>query len=233
VVAARHQHGLAIAHRQRLVEAAVLAVDALQREATRRVDAEVVGLLEQRLGRQRVAVVLVRRVARPVPGRRVHLAHQQRLGPLAAHQDRVDRALLRAVPAGLGDDARGRQHARLGTAPRRGVAEAQLGGAADREAGARGEVRGVGRAAERALAATEAAPVAVLGGDVDMARDHDDAALALARLPFDRLPGADLERLEADVFPAGRLRRDDRARRHEQVAHGASRYRRWCARSAS
>ena len=101
----------------RLVERAVVGVDALEREAVRRVDAVVVGLLEQRLVGQRVAVVLVRRIARPVPGRasapRTRAASSASRSPIrmgwivrsCAPWPRVSASIVRA-----------RQHARAGAA---------------------------------------------------------------------------------------------------------------------
>ena len=62
MVATRHEHAVTIAERERLVERAVVGVDALQAEALRGRDAVVVGLLEQRLARRIVAVVLVGRI---------------------------------------------------------------------------------------------------------------------------------------------------------------------------
>ena len=48
VIAARHQHHIAVADRHRLVEFAVVGVDPLQRETLRRRKAVIVGLLQQR-----------------------------------------------------------------------------------------------------------------------------------------------------------------------------------------
>ena len=53
VIAARHQHRVAVADRHRLVEAAVVGIDALERESLRRRQAVVIGFLEQRLRRPR------------------------------------------------------------------------------------------------------------------------------------------------------------------------------------
>jgi hypothetical protein len=59
----------------------------------------------------------------------------------------------------------------------------------------------------------------VLGADVDAARDHDDAALAVSGVALLRLAGRDEQRLEADIVPARRLRRDRRAERDDEIAH--------------
>src|SRR6266849_10290508 len=67
VITARYEHALAAAYGKALVERAVFGVDALQREAALVPQAVVVRLLESRLGGRRVRVVLVRRVARPMP----------------------------------------------------------------------------------------------------------------------------------------------------------------------
>ena len=60
VIAARHHDHVAILDGHRLVERAVIGIDALKGKALRRVDAVVVGLLELRFRRQIVRVVLVR-----------------------------------------------------------------------------------------------------------------------------------------------------------------------------
>ena len=46
VIAARHQHHVAVADRHGLVEGAVVRVDALEGKALRRIEAMVIGLLE-------------------------------------------------------------------------------------------------------------------------------------------------------------------------------------------
>src|SRR5207237_1286662 len=74
---------------------------ALQPEAARGRDTVVVGLLEERLARRRVAIVLVRRVAGPVPGGRDDFADQQRVGLTVGHEDGRDRPVQRAVAARL------------------------------------------------------------------------------------------------------------------------------------
>ena len=56
---------------------AKVALDALKGEALLRRQAVVIGLLEQRLVGKRVAIVLVRRIARPMAAGRDHLDHQQ------------------------------------------------------------------------------------------------------------------------------------------------------------
>ena len=50
MVAARDEHHVAVLHRHRLVEGAVVGIDALDAEAVLRVQAVIVGFLERRLG---------------------------------------------------------------------------------------------------------------------------------------------------------------------------------------
>src|SRR5918995_492188 len=89
VVASGHKHGVVVPDSQRLVERAVLRVDLLDGEALYRLDLVVVGLFQVTLVREGVLVVLVRRVARPVPVRCDDLNHQQPFGWTVLHQDRV------------------------------------------------------------------------------------------------------------------------------------------------
>jgi hypothetical protein len=216
VVAARDQHDVAVAHGQRLVERAVGGVHALEREPLRRADAVVVGLLEEGLLGHRVAVVLVRRVARPVPGRREHLADEQRVGRLVGHQDRADRALVRAVAAGLDRDRGAFKHARLRALAGRRAAQPDLGVTVDRVLRAGREVDRVGEAGPRIRPAADG-PVAVRRAHRAGAGDDDDAQLVCSGGADERC----LRGLEADVRPPGRFRRDGPA--HDQ-AHGASTY---------
>jgi Na+-driven multidrug efflux pump len=62
VVALRHQRHVAVLQHHRLVERAVVGVDALEAEALRRVEAVVIGLLEEAFVRQVVLIMLVRRI---------------------------------------------------------------------------------------------------------------------------------------------------------------------------
>src|SRR5690606_36527908 len=80
VVAAPHQDRVAVGYDHDVVKPPVVVVQALEREAVRRRDPEVVDLVEVYLDTRLVLVVPVRGVARPVAGRRVHLYAQQVLG---------------------------------------------------------------------------------------------------------------------------------------------------------
>src|SRR3954469_25634591 len=79
VIAAGHENSVAVGHRNGLVKVVLVRVDALQRKAALGLEPVVVGLLEQRLLGQCVAVVLVRRIAGPMAGGREDLADEQRL----------------------------------------------------------------------------------------------------------------------------------------------------------
>ena len=54
---------------------------------------------------------------------------------------------------------------------------------------------------------------------MDASADRDDAALAIAGVALDRRARLQQQRLEADVAPAGRLRRHGGAERDDQLAH--------------
>ena len=62
VVALGHQRHVTILHRHGFIEGAVVGVDALEGEALWRVDAVIIGFLQQRLMRKIVLIVLVRRI---------------------------------------------------------------------------------------------------------------------------------------------------------------------------
>ena len=126
VVAPRHEHDLAVADGDRLVDRAVRRVDALERETVRRSDAVVVGLLEIRLARRVVDVVLVRRIAGPVAGRRDDLRYEQGLGRRLLHQDVVDLARLTAAAARLVPHVLRCEQAKVGAADGRCGADGEL-----------------------------------------------------------------------------------------------------------
>jgi hypothetical protein len=114
VVAARHEHGVAVADRQRLVQLAVRGVDPLEGETLGGANAVEVGLLQRGLLGQRLAVVLVRGIARPMPGRGEDLStrpardDEAELVPIFDHEGGVSAALsISGVkPAILGRDPR-------------------------------------------------------------------------------------------------------------------------------
>src|SRR5581483_3091352 len=112
MVPARHQHDISVLHTDRLIDAAVIGVDALEREALRRVETVVVRLLELSLRRRHIGVVLVRRVARPVSSRGDDLHDEQPLGRLGLRQHVAYEAPVASLAADLlrhalaGDDPR-------------------------------------------------------------------------------------------------------------------------------
>src|SRR3546814_7444318 len=65
VIAARHHHHLAVADGDRLVEIARVGIDALEGEPLWGIEPVVIGLLERGFLTRHIAVVLVRRIARP------------------------------------------------------------------------------------------------------------------------------------------------------------------------
>ena len=88
-----HEHEIAVAHRHRLVKRAIRRVHPLHRKPADVPEAVVVGLLELRFLRRIVGVVLVRWIARPVPGGRHHLGHEERLRGGVLHENVMDRPL--------------------------------------------------------------------------------------------------------------------------------------------
>src|SRR5206468_12999596 len=99
----------------------------------------------------------------------------------------------------------------------------------------------VGEARERVGPSAEL-PLAVLGADPAAPGQDDGAQLALARLALRGPAVAERQHLEADVAPAGGLRRDLEQRAvgrglrdgmHVQVGQLASTYWRWLRRARS
>src|ERR1700728_637437 len=100
VITTRHQHHVAILHRHRLIERAIVGVDALKGEAPGTRQAVIVGLLERSLFAAR-GVVLVRWITRPVSARCHHLDHDQSLRLRARRQQVADVAGVGAGAAHL------------------------------------------------------------------------------------------------------------------------------------
>jgi hypothetical protein len=92
MIAPGHQNEVAVAHRQSLIEVALVRVHPLEGEALRAVLAVIVDLLQFHLSRWPILVVLVGRVAGPVPGRRQHLDEQEPVGGELRRYDMVDGA---------------------------------------------------------------------------------------------------------------------------------------------
>src|SRR3546814_3497912 len=101
VIAARHHHHLAVAYGDRLVEIARVGIDALEGEPLWGIEPVVIGLLERGFLTRHIAVVLVRRIARPIPARRDDLDDKQAVGGLALGQDVAHKALVSAAAAHL------------------------------------------------------------------------------------------------------------------------------------
>ena len=175
----------------------------------------VVGLLEVRLARRIVDVVLVRRVARPVAGRGHDLGHEQRLGGRFLHQDVVDLARLAAASARLVADAAGLEQPQLGTAARRRRADCDLGraGCFHRPAGPAGRrapVGGPSKTDSRTPRSRHSSPAAPRCTRPDRTTMQVSRS---AERPLEPRPCRQAVDLEPDVAPPGRFRRhpDDAA----------------------
>ena len=73
MITARHEDNIAVLHGHGFVNVTRVAVDAVKDEALRRIDAMIIGFLEQTFGRRIVSVVLVRRITGRVRARRFNL----------------------------------------------------------------------------------------------------------------------------------------------------------------
>ncbi len=231
MIASGHEHDVAVLHGHALVERAVVGIDALEGKALRRIEPVVVGFLQLGLVRQIVGVVLMARVGGPAARGRDHLDHEQRMGGRGLGQDVVDVARVAAVAAHrvgdliLADQARGV----VASARRRADAELELGGRLDLIVAAPGHIdRDRLLALERAHALADLAEVERAGAHARPAADQHQACFALAGGRLEALAGLEPVQLEADVPPAGALRRHpmDQALRigrmilEQQISHG-------------
>ena len=191
----------------------------------------VIGLLEIGFARQIVLVVLVRRIARGVAARRDHLDHQQRIGRLALRQDVGDVARVGALAAHLLAEVVRRDDARP-AGRRRGPAPS------------RPRVRDRSRPSPTSPSPAAHRPTtACLRRATCARRARRDPCRRPCALPLpvtktrqtsrspvlrrDRLARLQPVQVEADIGPAGALRRDmgDAAvaclRLHQQFRHRA------------
>src|SRR5689334_10030688 len=99
MVAARNHDDVVILDGERLVERAIVGVDALERKALRRIQAMVVRFLERAFLWQVVGIVLMRRIARRMPARRAHFHDEQMARGFGLRQDVANEALVRASAA--------------------------------------------------------------------------------------------------------------------------------------
>src|SRR5690554_73548 len=206
VVAARHQHRVAVADGDGLVERAVAGVDALERKALRRADAVVVGFLQRGFLAGHGGVVLVRRVAGPVPARRHHLHHQQAVGRLGLGQDVAHVARIGAGAANLARHPAGVDHPRRLVPPARRGADRKLGVAARGHAPGhpgRHVDRARGAILERRRPPAESGEGLVAGGDVGAAGNQHQAGFAAGLAAAAALAVGEPGQAEADVRPAG------------------------------
>src|SRR5882757_5474123 len=207
VVAVRHQHDVAGAHLLEYLDGAVgRAVHPVVAEPARTVgagrDLEVVDLLELRLGR-RVLVVLVRRIARPVPAGGDHLARDQRIGLEDTRGAEVVHLTAAVACTPQLDGHVGGGHAAVGERP--------FGaGAADRESAFTAEpvllpdaeVDHVGGSVEdrRARRQFVGDSVALYGASVDQRKDHH---LGVAGVRFEGLTVVEFDYLQGGFGPTG------------------------------
>src|SRR5450432_477329 len=99
MVTPRHQDDVAVLDGHGLVEIARVSVDAVKDKTLRRIDAMIVGLLEQTLYGDIIDVMLVGRIARRVPAWSSDLDDQNGLGGLILGQDIAEVADIRAFAA--------------------------------------------------------------------------------------------------------------------------------------
>src|SRR5438132_9104916 len=208
MVAARHEHAVAVVHGYADVERAIARVDALNGPPVRSLQPMVVQLLEIRLAGQVLSVVLVGRVTGPVAAGRQHFGHQQRFGRLVLHEDVVDGALHAARAAGgdanvgWSDQPRDASFARPG---HRASTDCELHVVAERlQDVLRSEwhIQRVGWTVEGRRPAADLRPGLAGRLGATAAGEHDDARFFAYRLAREALASAQTERLKADIPPA-------------------------------
>ncbi len=213
MIAAGHHHDVAVLDGHRLVERAIVGVDALEREALRRIEAVIIGFFEEALGGNRVGVVLVRRIARRVARRGDDFDDQQRLRGGILRQDVAHVTRVRALPAHGAPHRRRVDPSRRHT-PRGGRgAERDLGVrlAGDAHVAPGRKIGGVGRdILERARPLAEPVPGDVAAFHRHASRDDHDAELARTGRPGVGFARREPECLETDIVPTRRLRRHAR-----------------------
>ena len=170
------------------------------------IEAVVVRFLEVGLDRRVVLVVLVRRIAGPVAGRREHLAHEQAIGGRGRRQDVDDLARGIAAAPHLEAAVRRTDHPRLESRRGRRPAFGNLGETrrANLERRLWRQVEGVGIVREHIAARPEADALRAAGRPRDRrksAEEHEtDFVVAGAAGPH--IASRDLAHREADAVPA-------------------------------
>src|SRR5438552_8630256 len=118
---------------ERLVQVAIVGVDALEGEALRRIEPVIIGFLERALDWEIVGVVLVRRITGRVAAGRDDLHHQQMIRWLRLRKNVTDKTLIEPF------SARKALHRRRLDQPRRDMAAAGGAGNADIGVGERND----------------------------------------------------------------------------------------------
>ena len=220
-------------HGHGLVDAAVVGVHPLEHKALGRVDLVVIGFFKKALVRQVIGIVLVRRVAGGVPGRRAHLHHQQRMGRLAVGQDvaditRVGALATHAAPTLLRADQPGRETA--GRGARRGAdGDLHIAQGGHLGKGARWQVGGERRFVFKyRLAITQVLPTEPFALDRDPATEQHQAQLVVVGADRQCLPQAQAVSGKPYIFQAPLWQRD-----HGWPARGAFDQQAHCAALAS
>src|SRR5581483_8988397 len=193
-----------VAHRQGLVHAVRETVETLHAEGLRRRRAVVVDLLEDDLLRRIVHVVLVRRIARPVPRRGEHLDDEDPLRGKAGLDHVVDLPRRVAGAAHLDRDLAGALQHRLEPPLDRAARDRELRVAFDPVLGVPRQVERPRQLLEHPRPRPELEPLPV-GFDAAPPFEQHDRGLLAARVT--RIRAAETLDGERQATPPGRLRR--------------------------
>ena len=218
VIAVRHEQEVAVPYRDGQIELVRRAVETLQGERAWRLVAcaEVVRLLEHCLAFPAILVVLVRRIARPVARRCVHLDHENAFGREVGLDDVVDLSRRVSGAAHLDLDVVGRDHHRLAPVLAARPADRDVALQFCREGGVAREIERRRQPGEDVFAPPD---LPALPGRLDAAgaAQRDEHRLDVVGCTRER-PVMDLE---AEVPPSGGLGRDapPSPRLQKQLAH--------------
>jgi hypothetical protein len=205
--AAKNHHDVAVGHRDRLIDAEVVRVDALHGEARGLGEAVVVGFLELRFTRRAADIVFVRRITRPVAARRDYFGYQKAFSRLRLRENVAHVARVAAGSARFLTDLRWRNDAGRQPALGRRPSDCQFavgfrlhgpGRLRRNVCGPRATVEGTG-------AFTQDPKNFSAGRYRGAARHDDEARFAALRVAHRTLAGLEVQDFKSDVAPPGAL----------------------------
>ncbi len=210
VISLGHQRGHSVLDQQYFVEGAVVGIDPLEGKALMGVEPMIIGLFEIGFLRQRVPVVLVRRIGRCVPARRDHLNHQQAVRHAVGFgQDIGDMAHIGAFAAHLLGHRIGPDHLHRALRKGRGRTDCkfQVGPCRHRPVTIARHIDRRRLAVERALPPPHFAQRFTPSAHAASAGNENQADFPVPRHRRNALPGSQLVQRKPHIPPPGAFRR--------------------------